>query len=112
MTEGARNDRSRLSPGAFQDLPDASEIKRLGLVTVTADDRRCHRECVEDGFLRGLDRRGKKWIEVRVREDSHRVGAFLRVVGDDVAGGEGQDEIRSEERRVGKECRSRWSPYH
>ena len=23
-----------------------------------------------------------------------------------------QDEYRSEERRVGKECRSRWSPYH
>ena len=23
-----------------------------------------------------------------------------------------QDAIRSEERRVGKECRSRWSPYH
>ena len=23
-----------------------------------------------------------------------------------------QVEIRSEERRVGKECRSRWSPYH
>ena len=22
------------------------------------------------------------------------------------------DIIRSEERRVGKECRSRWSPYH
>ena len=21
-------------------------------------------------------------------------------------------DIRSEERRVGKECRSRWSPYH
>ena len=30
-------------------------------------------------------------------------------------GGKGTDhnlEIRSEERRVGKECRSRWSPYH
>ena len=28
--------------------------------------------------------------------------------------GEGSDlpEHRSEERRVGKECRSRWSPYH
>src|SRR2546429_7453828 len=25
---------------------------------------------------------------------------------------EGQNEYRSEERRVGKECRSRWSPYH
>ena len=23
-----------------------------------------------------------------------------------------RDYIRSEERRVGKECRSRWSPYH
>ena len=24
----------------------------------------------------------------------------------------GQEYVRSEERRVGKECRSRWSPYH
>src|SRR3712207_4783780 len=24
----------------------------------------------------------------------------------------GSEDIRSEERRVGKECRSRWSPYH
>src|SRR2546430_8491173 len=24
----------------------------------------------------------------------------------------GVDQVRSEERRVGKECRSRWSPYH
>ena len=23
-----------------------------------------------------------------------------------------ENKIRSEERRVGKECRSRWSPYH
>ena len=23
-----------------------------------------------------------------------------------------RDGLRSEERRVGKECRSRWSPYH
>src|SRR3989440_9600265 len=27
-------------------------------------------------------------------------------------GGQEQEELRSEERRVGKECRSRWSPYH
>ena len=25
---------------------------------------------------------------------------------------QGQMNARSEERRVGKECRSRWSPYH
>ena len=24
----------------------------------------------------------------------------------------GNNYVRSEERRVGKECRSRWSPYH
>ena len=27
-------------------------------------------------------------------------------------GSEGIPHCRSEERRVGKECRSRWSPYH
>src|SRR2546430_6171698 len=27
-------------------------------------------------------------------------------------GGPQRDRLRSEERRVGKECRSRWSPYH
>ena len=26
--------------------------------------------------------------------------------------GIGKGDVRSEERRVGKECRSRWSPYH
>src|SRR3712207_9409051 len=28
------------------------------------------------------------------------------------SGAQYQDGTRSEERRVGKECRSRWSPYH
>src|SRR3712207_9412648 len=35
---------------------------------------------------------------------------FLTVVTN--SGGTVKTEIRSEERRVGKECRSRWSPYH
>ena len=30
----------------------------------------------------------------------------------DAAGHISEDLCRSEERRVGKECRSRWSPYH
>src|SRR5690554_3440052 len=29
-----------------------------------------------------------------------------------LAGNPGTGNVRSEERRVGKECRSRWSPYH
>src|SRR5256885_9835449 len=35
----------------------------------------------------------------------HRQRIHLVAVDEDV-------EFRSEERRVGKECRSRWSPYH
>ena len=31
---------------------------------------------------------------------------------DDEKRGEKEKWYRSEERRVGKECRSRWSPYH
>ena len=30
----------------------------------------------------------------------------------DLVVGVSNDAVRSEERRVGKECRSRWSPYH
>src|SRR2546430_7624017 len=36
--------------------------------------------------------------------DAQDVEVYLEVTG--------QREDRSEERRVGKECRSRWSPYH
>ena len=35
--------------------------------------------------------------------------AFVRTKMKDLRSG---STIRSEERRVGKECRSRWSPYH
>ena len=30
----------------------------------------------------------------------------------DIPSASGEKRVRSEERRVGKECRSRWSPYH
>ena len=44
----------------------------------------------------------RKVARVRLT-NGHEVWAYI--------GGEGHAE-RSEERRVGKECRSRWSPYH
>ena len=43
---------------------------------------------------------------------------IARVLGDELLGTLGSNDCllvyfaRSEERRVGKECRSRWSPYH
>src|SRR5256885_11693167 len=39
-------------------------------------------------------------------EDVNLAGRIARVLG------KGGRQRRSEERRVGKECRSRWSPYH
>ena len=39
---------------------------------------------------------------------SRAVQGYFRAHTDDVW----IDAMRSEERRVGKECRSRWSPYH
>ena len=41
----------------------------------------------------------------------HMVGQIAKLKECNVVGVCGTD-IRSEERRVGKECRSRWSPYH
>ena len=38
-------------------------------------------------------------------------GNYLLKFKDDCTGKDGVFD-RSEERRVGKECRSRWSPYH
>src|SRR3712207_9594056 len=42
------------------------------------------------------------WLHLRERFLSHRV----------LDGYDAVVDARSEERRVGKECRSRWSPYH
>src|SRR5260370_12551348 len=46
----------------------------------------------------------------RARNRDHCIGeATLKGI---TFGPEAASAIRSEERRVGKECRSRWSPYH
>src|SRR5256885_13897718 len=61
-------------------------------------------------------------IAQKVLEDFHKLFVtqeYLSQGGPEYAqkllikafGAEGAKELRSEERRVGKECRSRWSPY-
>ena len=39
-------------------------------------------------------------------------GGLFTITGNHAYAEEGNYSVRSEERRVGKECRSRWSPYH
>src|SRR2546429_7099863 len=84
---------------------------------------RCSRDwssdvCSSDLIFRRLSvglRKGRKEISgveygiAQKLEDVTKKAVGPRL-GDDVHNGPGV--FRSEERRVGKECRSRWSPYH
>ena len=49
----------------------------------------------------------EKRLRVLVAELQHRTRNLISVVG-----ATAEKTLRTEERRVGKECRSRWSPYH
>ena len=51
------------------------------------------------GWLIKNSKKPEDFIQIKMAEAYANKGAF-------------QDQYRSEERRVGKECRSRWSPYH
>src|SRR2546422_11758310 len=62
-------------------------------------------------------------VEVALLQDTQRFGAVRdSLAADPTPGEEAEQRVaerdlvvhheRSEERRVGKECRSRWSPYH
>ena len=41
-----------------------------------------------------------------------QLGRWIGESGNALVYGGSKSGLRSEERRVGKECRSRWSPYH
>src|SRR3989441_10951726 len=60
---------------------------------------------------RAIDRRSLAAGDTALRDYKAQAHGFLFFLGQF---GEGLTEPprRSEERRVGKECRSRWSPYH
>src|SRR2546430_16901056 len=48
---------------------------------------------------------------LRIVPRVHALGRMARHLAERLRPGDRLD-VRSEERRVGKECRSRWSPYH
>ena len=47
-----------------------------------------------------------------VKQDQFYYRVYIRTDSDKLTNKDGKNYSRSEERRVGKECRSRWSPYH
>ena len=64
-------------------------------------------------IMKFIDLKGVGGPEVLVPQQqeipSPEEGEVLIKVG---SAGINRPDVRSEERRVGKECRSRWSPYH
>src|SRR5256885_15466877 len=88
-------------------LPDtAKEKPQKGKVIAVGDGR--------------FDDEGEKRIPLDVAEGDEVLyskygGTEIKVDGEDLLVLRESDvlaKVRSEERRVGKECRSRWSPYH
>ena len=96
--------------------PDAGERIRVRAVgrRPSGQLQMSHRESALDGVLGGLPTRdpsvppGLGPIE-RAVVVAHREGGLLVRLAES---GRECTLLRSEERRVGKECRSRWSPYH
>ncbi len=52
-----------------------------------------------------------RWPFDKFENGERLLGTQMKATGEVMAIGRNIEE-RSEERRVGKECRSRWSPYH
>src|SRR2546430_2236954 len=95
----------RLAPGGARDRGDLDRAVALdvdggaGLLGDLADDRPALADDVADLLLIDLERDDR-------RGPLGHLGARL---ADDLV--HLIEDMRSEERRVGKECRSRWSPY-
>ena len=73
-----------------------------------------HLECLTlayDTKSTGVLERGIRGVDQGFIGHRHAQAGGAVVHGGDVVGA-AEQQLRSEERRVGKECRSRWSPYH
>ena len=96
-------------PAAFRDFPwlEQLELDQFAgpeaQVAALADDIAYNNHDIDDGIAAGL-------FTIADLEELPLVGdGAAELVQLPVAG---HNKERSEERRVGKECRSRWSPYH
>jgi len=82
--------------------PDVRRLIAQGVVLVAEDD-----EGPVAHAWTAAPKRGRAHVhDVYVRPRARRRGVARALLAETVTA------LRSEERRVGKECRSRWSPYH
>jgi len=102
-------------PAAVADL--AQQLEQLGAAGVNLEDQ------LRDGLEHKIAavkertrlfvnaRTDTHWLEREQETTAARLRSYVEAGADGVFV-PGLTDLRSEERRVGKECRSRWSPYH
>src|SRR5256885_12254596 len=96
----------------FQAEDGIRDYKVTGVQTCALpifDRRRALRPAPEPQLVLGVEgQRAARMVAKVAAHHARGVGEPIRVL----VASRHQQELRSEERRVGKECRSRWSPYH
>src|SRR5256884_2900518 len=95
----------------FQAEDGIRDVAVTGVQTCASSDLGCSLRCLVGGIGRSIYRStqfpGNRHISARAKYLSAAAEVPLMRAPESRGG-----KIRSEERRVGKECRSRWSPYH
>src|SRR3712207_724930 len=82
--------------------PDTTQTKAIGYVVVKAGAR----DCPNTGIAHYFEHIMFKGTQTIGTTDYEKEKPLLEQISQQY------NALRSEERRVGKECRSRWSPYH
>ena len=88
-------------------FPDARLIRRF-----RRENRDALEACLEAALRFMAEQKVAQGLITRVSEGRIAEEARRRIVMAMFTDSKELDKDRSEERRVGKECRSRWSPYH
>ena len=113
MLRNGRKQRGQLWQNTIDQITESDE--EISKDDISSEIKKIEKETVRSKILNGeprIDGRDTKTVrninvDINVLERTHGSALFTR--------GETQSIVvttRSEERRVGKECRSRWSPYH
>src|SRR2546426_11971088 len=101
LADATRQQATQIVVGECRELPD--RVDAGGLETP-------FRLRPDAGKLANVERREKaRLLAGNDHDEPSRLASVASDLRNDLARG---DPERSEERRVGKECRSRWSPYH
>ena len=88
---------------AFEELYRIHVNRVFALCVRMTNDRAAAEELTQDVFIRA-------WQKLSLFRGDSAFGTWLHRLAVNVV--LNARKSRSEERRVGKECRSRWSPYH